>query len=97
MEITLTVERQTWSRPEAVCQFDELSPNVLHNQIIRATAGLITRAPSINSDLKDRLRTTYGSLSGIYTVQVTETSFRGVQPLLFICRLPSAILAGNEP
>ncbi len=96
IHITQTVRRRTWSRPEAVCQFDELSPNVLHNQIIRTTTGILMRVPSIDSDLRDRLKSTYGNLSGIDTVQVTEASFRRVQLhrnnkyyafLLFICKL----------
>lgn len=96
INITQTVKRRTWSRPEAVCQFDELTPNVLHNQIIRSTAASLMRVTSIDSSLRDRLQTTYRSLSGIDTVQVTDASFRRVQFssnnryyafLLFICKL----------
>jgi 5-methylcytosine-specific restriction enzyme subunit McrC len=96
VDITRTVKRRAWSRPEAVCQFDELTPNVLHNQIIRSTAASLMGVTSIDSSLRDRLQTTYRSLSGIDTVQVTEASFRRIQLhrnnryyafLLFICKL----------
>lgn len=96
IHITRTIRHRAWSRPEAVCQFDELSPNVLHNQIIRATTGILMRAPNIDAGLRDQLRSTYGNLSGIDIVQVTDALFRRVQFhrnnryyafLLFVCRL----------
>lgn len=96
IHLTKTVKCRTWARPQAVCQFDELSPNVLHNQIIRTITGILTRAPTVSLELKDRLRATYSNLSGIDTVHVTDTLFRQVQLhrnnsfyafLLFICRL----------
>jgi DNA-binding NarL/FixJ family response regulator len=55
IHVTQTVRCRAWSRPQAVCQFDELSPNVLHNQIIRATAESLMCVPSVNSGLRDRL------------------------------------------
>jgi 5-methylcytosine-specific restriction enzyme subunit McrC len=96
IHITRTVRHRTWSRPEAICQFDELSPNVLHNQIIRSTAEVLIRTPNIDADLKDKLRNTYRNLSGIDRVQVTDALFRRIQLhrnnryyafLLFICEL----------
>jgi 5-methylcytosine-specific restriction enzyme subunit McrC len=94
--ITKSVTCRTWARPEVVCEFDEFSPNVLPNQIIRATTGILARAPGLDSELKDRLRTTYNSLAGIDAVCVTDDLFRRIQLhrnnsyyafLLHICRL----------
>jgi 5-methylcytosine-specific restriction enzyme subunit McrC len=54
------------------------------------------RAPNIDAGLRDELRSTYGNLSGIDIVKVTDALFRRVQLhrnnryygfLLFVCRL----------
>jgi len=54
------------------------------------------RVPNIDAGLRDQLRNTYGNLSGIDIVQVTDALFRRVQLhrnnryyafLLFVCRL----------
>jgi 5-methylcytosine-specific restriction enzyme subunit McrC len=98
--ITKSVRCRTRARPEAVCEFDEFSPNVLPNQIIRTTTGILAKSLGLNSGLKDRLRTTYGSLAGIDEVRVTDELFRRIQIyrsnsyyafLLHVCRLVSSL------
>jgi 5-methylcytosine-specific restriction enzyme subunit McrC len=110
IHMTQTVRCRAWSRPQAVCQFDELSPNVLHNQIIRTTAESLMCVPSVNSGLRDRLRTVYVNLAGVSIVPVTDALFRRVQLhrnnsyyafLMFVCRLVHSLklptpVAGEE-
>jgi 5-methylcytosine-specific restriction enzyme subunit McrC len=96
INITQTAKRNIHSTPQAVCEFDELSPNVLHNQILRASVGTLIHAEHVSSDLKEKLRMTYSKLSGIDSIQVSAGMFGRVQIhrnnryyafLLFVSRL----------
>src|SRR5258708_3392470 len=53
IDITETARRRRPARPEVVCQFDDLSPSVLQNQILRSTIGLLARAPRVSAGLKE--------------------------------------------
>jgi 5-methylcytosine-specific restriction enzyme subunit McrC len=68
----------TWLNGRAVCRFDELSPDVLQNRILRTTIRWLTHAP-IESKLRNRLRETELRLSGIGTIPLTAQLFRRVQ------------------
>lgn len=96
IRITATVRGRSWGTPQAICEFDDLSPNVLHNQILRTTIGSLMRAPIVDAELAEGLRTTYAKLSGIDSIQISDAAFRRVQLhrnnsyygfLLSICRL----------
>lgn len=96
IDFTQTLKRNLHSTPQAVCHFDELSPNVLHNQILRATVSTLMRADRVSADLKANLRTTNSKLSGIDAIQITTGMFARIQLhrnnryygfLLFVCRL----------
>jgi 5-methylcytosine-specific restriction enzyme subunit McrC len=96
IDITKTVKKRVQSTPQVICQFDDLSPNVLHNMIIRSSIGYLTRAEGIDPGLRSGLRSIYGRLSGIDTVQVVDELFGRVQIhrnnryyrfLLHVCKL----------
>jgi 5-methylcytosine-specific restriction enzyme subunit McrC len=96
IDITQTVKRRSHASPQAVCQFDDLSPNILHNQIIRTSVETLMRGKSVSAELRERLRVTYSKLSGIDTIRMTDAVFGRVQLhrnnryyafLLFVCRL----------
>ena len=96
IDLTQTLKRRISASPQLVCQFDELSPNILHNQMLRASIDSLLRAGQINPDLREGLRSARGKLSGIDTIEVTSDMFGRVQLhrnnryysfLLFVCRL----------
>jgi 5-methylcytosine-specific restriction enzyme subunit McrC len=96
INMTQTLKSGVSASPQVVCQFDDLSRNVLHNQILRASIEALSHADRVNSELKNSLRTAYGKLSGIDRIEVTSGMFGQVQLhrnnryyafLLFICRL----------
>jgi len=96
INMTKTVSSNVRASPRLVCQFDELSPNVLHNQILRASVQALLYADRLSADLKNSLRSTYGKLNGIDPIQITADTFGRVQIhrnnryytyLLFVCRL----------
>ena len=105
IDITKTAKGRRPARPEVVCQFDDLSPNVLHNQILRGTIGLLARAPKVSHGLKEGLWTTYGRLSGVDLIPITNATFRRVQLhrnnsyysfLLFVCKLVHSLKLPDE-
>lgn len=78
IDINATVRGLTWLNARVVCQFDNLHPDILHNQILRSTIHLLRFAP-IESELRKRVRETDSRLSGINTIQLTDSLFRRVQ------------------
>ena len=78
IDITGTITGLTWLHARAVCQFDELTPNTIHNQILRTTVRLLSDAP-IERALRDRLRDVDSRLSGIDVIQVHASLFKRVQ------------------
>jgi 5-methylcytosine-specific restriction enzyme subunit McrC len=78
IDITATMTGLTWLHARAVCQFDELTPNTLHNQILRSTVRLLSEAP-IEPTLGDRLLGVDSRLSGIDIIPVQASLFKRVQ------------------
>ncbi len=85
-----------------VCEFEELSHNVLRNQILRSTIRRLAASGLLESDLRRRLRGHLGRMRGIDEIEVTAQHFRRVQLdrnsgfyifLLNVCALVHAGLA----
>ncbi|GAA0728976.1 5-methylcytosine restriction system specificity protein McrC [Sphingomonas japonica] len=79
-----------------VCEFDELSHDVLHNRIIKATMLRLSRAASLDKGLAHELRATSRMLGDVTDIRMTAAVFGRVQLhrnnayydlLLRICRL----------
>ena len=109
LDIPDTINGLTWLNARAVCRFDELSPDVLHNRILRTTVRWLSHAP-IKSELRDRLRETDLRLSGIGTTSVNAALFHRIQLhrnngfygfLMRVCELVHASLlpdrSGKDP
>jgi 5-methylcytosine-specific restriction enzyme subunit McrC len=78
------------------CEFDELSHDVLHNRIIKATMQRLSRAGSLDESLAHELRATSRLLGDVTDIRITPAVFGRVQLhrnnayydlLLRICRL----------
>jgi 5-methylcytosine-specific restriction enzyme subunit McrC len=78
IDITSSARRMTWLNARMACQFDELSPDILHNQILRTTVRLLSFAIT-EPALHERLRQTDNRLAGINTVELSAPLFRRVQ------------------
>ena len=73
------IKEQTLRRGAVVCQFDELSYDVLHNQIIKATARCLARESSMVSELAHELRLIERKLGGVTDIRLSGDIFRRVQ------------------
>ena len=78
LDLTGMITGLTWVNARAVYRFDELSPDVLHNQILRTTVRLLCDGP-IEPGLRDRLREIDHKLSNIGIIQLNMSLFRRVQ------------------
>jgi 5-methylcytosine-specific restriction enzyme subunit McrC len=78
IDVKGTVTGLTWLHARAVCQFDELTPNTIHNRILRTTVQLLSNA-RIESGLLHRLQEVDHRLSGVSTIQVHASLFKRIQ------------------
>ena len=91
-----TVKRALRTRGQVACIFEEMSHDVLHNQILRSTLKLLMRLPGLHSDVRGFVRKAYAKLEGVTVVPLNRRLFKQVQLdrnrryyrfLLSVCRL----------
>jgi len=61
------------------CEFDELSADILPNQIIRATLALMLRNPEVKTELRTELRNVFGFFEPFGSLRLEARAFRQVQ------------------
>jgi 5-methylcytosine-specific restriction enzyme subunit McrC len=62
-----------------VCEFDELSYDVSHNQIVRSTLAKLCRCPQIDDELRSGLGEQYRRLHEVSICELSNRVFRRVQ------------------
>ena len=77
--LDLIAKEQTLRRGTVICQFDELSYDVPHNQIIKATARSLARETSMAPELAHALRLIERSFSAVSNIRLSAEVFRRVQ------------------
>lgn len=77
LRIGESVKRVTFARARAYCVFDELSADVLHNRIVKATLRSLAGA-AIDHTLAEQLRELYRRMPGIQDEHLTSQSFSRV-------------------
>ena len=91
-----TVKRVLRARGRVACDFGELSRDVLHNRILRATLGSLLRIPDLQATVRASVRQAYVRLEGVSLLPLHRRLFRQVQLdgnrryyrfLLSVCRL----------
>lgn len=101
---TETLKRNYFQQPKLFCEFDELSHNVLHNQILKTTLDRLRRCPELNKSIHAKVMDQLRRWPGIDLIPLSKNDFRRVQlhannrfyrfllhvcELLFDCLLPS--------
>ncbi|MFC4296180.1 hypothetical protein ACFO0A_14055 [Novosphingobium tardum] len=79
MLIDRMIKEQSLRRGAAICSFDELRHDVLHNQIIKATARSLMSVESISKRQHEGLALLLRQLSLVSDIRLTGSSFRRVQ------------------
>lgn len=71
--------RLTRQRGRMICDYDDLSHDVPHNQILRTTARRLLACPDLTADNRHALRLAADPLSHVSLIPLTAASFRRVQ------------------
>ncbi len=70
---------QSRTRGKLVCIYDELSPDVLHNQIVKATLRLLRNDQEVHTDSRKRLAQSLEAFYEVGDLRVTPRHFHRVQ------------------
>jgi 5-methylcytosine-specific restriction enzyme subunit McrC len=96
MDFGASVKTGSLLLKRTICEFDEFSHNILHNQIIKTTIRQLLATGDLSSELCDKLASVNRRLHDVDVCRLSERSFRGVQLhrnnrhyrlLLNVCRL----------
>jgi 5-methylcytosine-specific restriction enzyme subunit McrC len=79
LEISATAKLQAKVHGRTVCTVDELTHDVLHNQILKASLLRLIRSVRIDSELRRDLADLVGKFSGVRTIALRNEAFRQVQ------------------
>lgn len=79
LDIDRMIKEQTRRRCTAICTFDELEHDVLHNQIIKATARALVHVDAVTSAFRHELRLIQKQLSDVSDTRLTAGAFRRVR------------------
>ena len=100
-----TLRAQSLRRGAVVCTFDELTPDVAHNQIIKATARALAGSNGIAPDQRRALGLLVSRLTGVSDQRLETALFRRVQlsrntsqylPIIKLCELVHRSLMPDE-
>ena len=96
IEVSQTVKRALHARGRVACTFEELSHDVPHNRILRATLKSLMRLPNLHADVRAEVRSAYDRLAGVSVVALHRQLFQQVyldrnrryyRLLLSVCQL----------
>ncbi|MDQ3521389.1 MAG: hypothetical protein M3434_03495 [Gemmatimonadota bacterium] len=74
-----TLLLQARRAPRLTCEFDELSRDVLHNQIIKAVLGKLSKVDTLDRELGHELRVLARRLADVSEIHLNRSMFRRVQ------------------
>jgi 5-methylcytosine-specific restriction enzyme subunit McrC len=96
LDVSLSIKKGRLLKGRAICEYDDLNHNILHNQIIRTTIKSLITHPELDSDSTVQLNRLYRHMTDIDLITLTAQSFSRVRLhrncslysfLLSICRL----------
>jgi 5-methylcytosine-specific restriction enzyme subunit McrC len=79
IDFSASEKNQTRKRGKLVCIYDELSPDVLHNQIVKATLRLLRNDQRVHPDSRKRLAQSLEVFHEVGELRVTPSHFHRVQ------------------
>lgn len=79
LRLDVMTKQQSMLRGFAVCDVDELTPDVLHNQILRAILLNLATCDDVDRKLRHELHTTVRRISGVSPIRLTASLFHRVQ------------------
>lgn len=74
-----TIRQALLPQARASCQYDDISHDVLHNQILKSTINLLGKATEVDPGLRHSLRMLDRDLGDISLIRLSTAAFRRVQ------------------
>ncbi|WP_419655992.1 McrC: methyl-coenzyme M reductase operon protein C [Desulfosarcina variabilis str. Montpellier] len=74
-----TYKKNLLAKAQIHCEFDEFSHNVLHNQILKSTIGLLIDYKGLNRDLQNELLGLFRKMQQIDDIELRNSLFSRVQ------------------
>ena len=105
IDFSASEKYQTRTRGKLICIYDELSPDVLHNRIVKATLRLLRNDQQVHADTRKRLAQTLEAFQEVGDLRVFPSHFNRVQLhrnnrayrfLLHLCELIHASLLPDK-
>jgi 5-methylcytosine-specific restriction enzyme subunit McrC len=75
LDLATSVSRASFVRGRAHCTFDELTPDVIHNRIVRTTLRRLANAGGLHRDNAERLRELYRRMDGVTEIPLSDRVF----------------------
>jgi 5-methylcytosine-specific restriction enzyme subunit McrC len=79
LRLDVMTKQQSMLRGFAICDVDELTPDILHNQILRASLLVLANCYDVDRKLRHELQTTVRRISGVSPIRLTANLFQRVQ------------------
>ena len=79
VNITDSLRKNLFLKGLSICEFDELSADILPNQILKTTLQNLTQIPSLSPTLKQEIRAIIYRLHEVNKIVLTDTIFHQVQ------------------
>jgi len=79
LRLDVMTKRQTILRGFAVCDLDELTPDVLHNQVLKASLVSLAGCSDLKKDLRHELQTSARRMAGVSPIRLSADLFHRVQ------------------
>jgi len=105
MNISETIKGNYLQNSKIYCEFDELSYNILQNQILKATAFKLLNTPELDKDLKHSIKEIFNRLYTVDLVKINSSSFNKIRLnrnncyylfLLNVCKIIHECLLPDE-
>ena len=74
IDFATTLKRSFFKQPRIYCEYDELSYNILHNQILKSTVLLLMKFDNLSEDNRQHLRGIYRRLAGVDCIECTSSA-----------------------
>lgn len=76
IDFSESIRRQSMQRARLVCQYDEFSEDILHNQLIRGTLRLLLQVESLDDETKAQLKRLSHYFSNVSDIKLTSKAFQ---------------------
>lgn len=76
LDFSDSLRRQSLLKARVVCQYDEFSEDVIHNQLIKATLKVLLQVENLDDNMKVGLRRLYPYFSNVTDISLSSKAFQ---------------------